>query len=138
LSSAPTDESRYSFYRVQDGFVRLDSRTGQVAQCGWAASGWSCQVAPNERSALESEIGRLQGENAALKKELLARGIALPGGAKSEPPPSKGADKPAEPPPEAKMPTDTELDRAMAFMEKIWRRLVEMMVTLQRDMQRKS
>ena len=54
------DDSRYSFHRMGDGFVRLDSRTGQLAQCGWAATGWSCKMVPDERAALENEIGRLQ------------------------------------------------------------------------------
>src|SRR5437870_4219221 len=53
------DDSRYGFHRMGDGFVRLDSRTGQLAQCGWAATGWSCKMVPDERAALESEIGRL-------------------------------------------------------------------------------
>src|SRR5437588_12850093 len=68
------DDSRYSFHRLGDGFVRLDSRTGQLAQCGWAATGWSCKMVPDERTALESEIGRLQRDNAELKKSLLSRG----------------------------------------------------------------
>jgi len=36
------------------------------------------------------------------------------------------------------MPSDAELDRAFAFMKNVWRRLVDMMVDLQRDMQKKS
>ena len=34
---------------------------------------------------LESEIARLRAENAALKKDLLARGLPLPSGAMPEP-----------------------------------------------------
>ena len=39
---------------------------------------------------------------------------------------------------EPKTPSDAELDRAIAFMKNVWRRLVDMMVDLQRDMQKKS
>jgi hypothetical protein len=126
---------------MKDGFVRLDGRTGQLAQCGWSATGWSCKVVPDERTALESEISRLQRENAALKKSLLVRGLDLPGGVKPDAPAVK------EEVPEAKAPDATatpkssgeaELDRAIAFVKKVWRRLVEMMVDLQRDIQRKS
>src|SRR2546430_13442778 len=60
------DDSRYSFHRMGDGFVRLDSRTGQLAQCGWAATGWSCKMVPEERAALQNELGRLQRDNAEL------------------------------------------------------------------------
>ena len=75
--SAPpgADDSRYTFHRVGDSFVRLDGRTGYVSVCGREASGWACRTVPDERAALEETIGRLQGDNAALKKELLARGL---------------------------------------------------------------
>src|ERR1700742_4099190 len=75
------DDGRYSFHRVEDGYLRLDGRTGQVSVCATRGSGAACQAAADERTALESEIARLQGENAALKKELIARNLPLPGGA---------------------------------------------------------
>ena len=139
--SPGADDGRYTFHRVEDSFVRLDGRTGQVSVCGRETAGWTCRAVPDERSALEESIGRLQGDNAALKKELLARGLALPGGVRADPPAVKevkGAGKPSDPSPSLKTPTDAELDRVMGFIEKVWRRLVEMMVELQRDMQRKS
>jgi hypothetical protein len=105
-----------------------------VSVCALGAAGWACQAAPDERTALESEIGRLQGDNATLKKELLARGLELPGGVKADPQVARPADSGLKP----KLPSDAELDRVLGFMEKIWRRLVEMMVELQRDIQRKS
>jgi hypothetical protein len=152
-----SEAARYSFFKIQDTFVRLDSQTGQVAQCGHGGSGWSCKLAPDERTALENEIARIQGENAALKKELLARGIELPGNMKADPAPAPMAKAPepkvAEPKvaeprpvpprdvpqePSLKLPSDAELDKVMGFMEKVWGRLVEMMVKLQRDVQRKD
>jgi hypothetical protein len=136
------DDIRYSFHRVQDSFVRLDSRTGQVSVCGRETTGWACRAVPDERTALEEAIGRLQGDNAALKKELLARGLPLPSGVKPDAPAAKesdkGTEKPAEARPTPKIPSDAELDRVLAFIEKVWRRLVEMMVEFQRDIQRKS
>ena len=131
-SSGPSDNGRYTFFRVQDNFLRLDTRTGQVSQCGWVSTGWFCRPVPDERTAFESEIARLQNSNTALKKELLARGLALPDGIKADPPRSKSNDG------EAKLPSDAELDRVMAFMEKVWRRLVEMIANMQRDLLRKS
>jgi hypothetical protein len=133
--ASASQDSRYTFHRVRDGFVRLDGRTGQVAQCGWNASGWSCGAVPDERAALEAEIARLQQENVALKRSLLSRGIDLPGGVKADPPPMAKA---PDSEPSLRLPSEAEIDRAMAFMKNIWRRLVEMMVELQRDIQRKS
>jgi hypothetical protein len=126
------DDGRYMFNRVQDGFLRLDSRSGQVSLCTRQNAGWTCRAVPDERTALESEIARLQSDNGALKKELIARGLPLPNGMKAEPPLGSKTD------PDLKSPKDSEIDRVMTYMEKIWRRLVEMMQNLQRDLQKKS
>ena len=60
--------------------LRLDTRTGAVSICAKKETGWACNAVPDERQALENEIARLQGENGALKKDMLARGLPLPGG----------------------------------------------------------
>jgi hypothetical protein len=70
-----SENGRYSFSPVADGVLRLDTRTGQVSQCSRSDIGWVCKVVPDERSTLETEISRLQGESATLKKELLSRGL---------------------------------------------------------------
>src|SRR5262249_28331590 len=94
--------------------------------------GWTGQAGPDERAALEAEIARLQGENIAIKKELLARNLPLPGTVKPEPP----ATKPEEP--RLQLPNDADLGKVMNFIEKVWRRLVEMIATLQKDMLKKT
>ena len=125
------DEARYTFNRVQDGYLRLDSRTGQVALCTRQNAGWTCRAAPEERAALEGEITRLQNENGALKRELVSRGLTLPNGLKTEPPSGTRIEP-------DKAPKDSEIDRVMTYMERIWRRLVEMMQNIQRDLDKKS
>jgi hypothetical protein len=122
-----SDDARYTFNRMDDGYLRLDGRTGQVSICTRRPVGWSCQTVPDERGALEAEIARLQGENVALKKELIARNLPLPSTIKPEPP----AAKPEEP--RLQLPNDADINKVMTFMEKVWRRLVEMVVTLQKD-----
>jgi hypothetical protein len=123
-------EGRYTFNRVQDGYLRLDNRTGQVSLCSKRAVGWGCQLAPEDRGAFESEIARLQDENAALKRDLLARGLALPG---NDRPPEAAQRDPA-----LKMPSDAQLERMRSIVESAWRRLVEMIANLQRDVLKKS
>jgi hypothetical protein len=127
-----SDDSRYTFNRVDDGYLRLDGRTGQVSICARRPAGWTCEAVPDERAALEAEIARLQGENTAVKKELLARNLPLPGTVKPEPP----AAEPEEP--RLQLPNDADLNKVMNFVEKIWRRLVEMIATLQKDMLKKT
>ena len=85
----PTPDSengRYIFSAVPDGMLRLDTRTGAVSICARKDAGWACTSVPDERQALENEIARLQRENGALKKDMLARGLPLPGGVASAPP----------------------------------------------------
>ena len=131
------DDRRYSAHQLQDGnYVRLDGRTGQILLCGHGSGTWACRPAPDERAALESEIGRLQSENAALKRELLERGIDLPAGAKAPPAVAQAPER--TPNPELRLPSDAELNRVFAFMERVWKRMVEMMAALQKDIQRKG
>ncbi|HVX99941.1 MAG TPA: hypothetical protein VHA55_09145 [Pseudorhodoplanes sp.] len=130
------EDARYSFHRVDEGFLRLDGRTGQVSLCTRKTAGFGCYTVPDERAALEAEIARLQNENSALKKELLSRGLSLPGAIKDDTQP--------EPPvakrnlPELKLPSDADLERMRAAVEKVWRRFVEMIMNLRKDMLEKT
>jgi hypothetical protein len=134
-----TEGSRYAFHRIGEGFVRLDAVTGQVAQCSAGPTGWTCQAAPDERLALESEIARLQRENASLKKSMLAKGLDLPGGmtAETRPVPPASIPEPSENTPRG-APSEAELDRAIAYMKNVWKKLVDMMLDLQRDIQQRK
>jgi hypothetical protein len=134
-----TEGSRYAFHRIGEGFVRLDAVTGQVAQCSAGPTGWTCKAAPDDRLALESEIARLQRENASLKKSMLAKGLDLPGGmtAETRPVPPASIPEPSENTPRG-APSEAELDRAIAYMKNVWKKLVDMMLDLQRDIQQRK
>jgi len=120
---APDSENgRYTFSAVPDGMLRLDTRTGAVSICARKDSAWACTLVPDERAALENEIARLQRENGALKKDMLGRGLPLPGGVASAPSGSQRELNLKVP-----LPSDAEIDRVMSAFEKMWRRLVEMM-----------
>jgi hypothetical protein len=126
-----SENGRYTLNQVPDGFLRLDTRTGQVSVCSKRNAGWACETVPDERTALEAEIGRLQRETATLKKEMIARGVPLPGGVARD---SSGV----KPQIELKLPSDAEIDRLMTFMERIWRRLIEMVQSVQKDIDKKG
>jgi hypothetical protein len=87
---------------------------------------------PDERTALEAEIARLQAENAAIKKELIARNLPLPGTIKPEAPAASPDD------PRLQLPNDADLNKVMNFVEKVWRRLLEMMATVHKDLLKKQ
>ena len=81
-----SEQGRYTFSKVAEGFLRLNTQTGEVSVCSQRAVGWACQAVPEDRAVLENEIARLRSENAALKKDILSRGLPLPAGTMPEPP----------------------------------------------------
>ncbi|MBV8836790.1 MAG: hypothetical protein JO000_09635, partial [Alphaproteobacteria bacterium] len=102
--------------------LRLDTRTGQVSLCAKKDAGWSCNAVPDERTALEGEIARLQRENGAMKKDMLARNLPLPAGVSGS---VASTDQQRELNVTVPLPSDADIDRAMTAFEKMWRRMVE-------------
>src|SRR5271166_6065653 len=110
---------RYTFSKVADGFLRLDTQTGEVSICSQRTVGWACQAVPEDRAVLENEIARLRSENVTLKKEILAHGLPLPAGAMPEAP---GAGDGSV---TLRLPDNAEIDHAMALVGRLWQRFVE-------------
>ena len=134
-----TDNGRYALSQVADGVIRLDTRTGMVSTCNNTGTGWACYAAPDERAALDAEIGRLQGDNEKLKAQLAAREPTVTGKI-DEPLPKTDSLKKPEPKVadgerkiEIPLPSDRDMDRVMSFLEQAWRRLVEMANRMQKD-----
>lgn len=115
------DEARYSFYKVDEGFIRLDLQTGQVSLCGRQSVGWACTAMPEDRTVLENEIARLQKENAQLKRALLSHDLPLPSGSAPETPTPPGGDQHLT----LRLPTIEDIDRVVTFAGQMWNRLVE-------------
>jgi hypothetical protein len=141
-----TENGRYALSPIADGVIRLDTRTGAVATCNSAGAGWACYSMPDERAALDAEIGRLQAENERSKAELeklrteLAARAPDVGGKIDEPLPNSNSPKKAEPKAaegerkiEIPLPSDRDMERVMSFLERAWRRLVEMANRMQKD-----
>ena len=123
--SPDADDKRFTLHKVDDGYLRLDGRSGAVSLCTRPDSGWVCRAVPDERSALESEIGRLAAENAELKRTLLDRGMSLPG-LPPRPPADVGVGSAA--------PTDSDVDRVVALAERLWRRTLDVIGNLKHDL----
>jgi hypothetical protein len=147
------ENGRYALSPVTDGVIRLDTRTGAVSTCSNSGAGWACYTVPDERAALDAEIGRLQADNERskgeleksktelekLKAELAAREPAVTGKT-DEALPKTDSLKKAEPKAaegerriEIPLPSDRDMDRVMSFLEQAWRRLVEMANRMQKD-----
>ena len=141
-----TDNGRYALSPAGDGVLRLDTRTGAISTCNNSGAGWACYAVPDERAAMDAEIGRLQADidrlqsdNEKLKADLASREPTVPGKIE-EPLPKSDSLKKSEPKVtegerkiEIPLPSDRDMDRMMSFLERAWRRLIEMANRVQRD-----
>jgi hypothetical protein len=134
-----SENGRYVLSPVTDGVIKLDTRTGDVSTCSNSGTGWACYAVPDERAALDAEIGRLQADNEKLKTELASREPTVPGKI-DEPLPKADSLKKPEPKVaegdrkiEIPLPSDRDMDRMMSFLERAWRRLVEIANRMQKD-----
>jgi hypothetical protein len=149
-NAQPGSPGRYTFNRVDNGFLRLDNESGQVAYCSPRAVGWACEAVAVDRTSLETEIASLRREIASLKKldseiaylqdevASLKKEIA---GLKEPAPPRPPADltpSPNEGDLSVRLPTQHDIARARDYLEQTWRRLVEIIVSVQKDILRKG
>ena len=133
------ENGRYALSPVTDDVIRLDTRTGAVSTCNNTGTGWACYATPDERAALDAEIGRLQADNEKLKAGLATREPAVTGKIDEALPKTDQLKKPepkvaeGERKIEIPLPSDRDMDRVMSFLEQAWRRLVEMANRMQKD-----
>jgi len=148
-----SSDDRFIYDQVEEGILRLDSRSGEVSLCSrQEGAGWTCRIVADERRAVDSEIGRLERENSEMRKLLAEKGVAPPGasvgaGTPKAAAPSVRPDAPAPAAPEARVQKPGEqkpaalklsLGRTMEVAETIWRRLVEMMANVKADLQKRT
>ena len=138
-SMPDAENGRYALSPVADGVLRLDTRTGAVSTCNNTGSGWACYAVPDERTAFDQEIGRLQADNERLRAQLADREPTVTGKI-DEPLPKTDSLKRPEPKIadgerkiEIPLPSERDMDRMMSFLEQAWRRLIEMANRMQKD-----
>lgn len=153
-ADAPGDD-RFIYDQVDEGILRLDSRSGEVSLCSRQENqGWACRIVADERRAVDGEIGRLERENAEMRKLLAERGLNPPGSSVGAAPKASAAAQPdAKAVPESaakpaeKAPEKAEVKsadkkaitaRTIEVAETIWRRLVEMMTNVKADLQKRT
>src|SRR5262249_53109547 len=148
---------RFVFHRADGHLLRLDMRTGAVATCNQSGAEWTCVPGRDDRAALDREIAQLQRDNAILKNALLEHGVPLPGGMAPTPPsgaggwwsgdesiprppqtvpPTASPSPPGQESPAQGAPPEGKVDRIKDAVESGWRRLVEMMTNLKRELQK--
>ena len=121
---------------VDGGLMRLDTRTGAMSFCTQRAQAWVCEAVPDDRAALEAEIGRLQARLAALEKGGAGvPDIMAPPQAGPEPK-APEASPPSPPPGEEELSAQARqrLDQAVDLAEHAFQRFVEMIERLRKDL----
>lgn len=118
---APQSSGRFTMHPADGGMLRLDTETGTMSMCKAQQGGrWVCQTLPDERAALDKEIGRLAQENrdlqAAVKRLEDLNGIPSDR--------NRRADGPHFPSPD-KLPTPEDVDKAMTYLQSMLKKFKE-------------
>ena len=133
-----TENGRFALSPVPEGFLRLDTRTGAVSTCSSVKDNWVCRVVPDERAALDTEIGRLQADNKKLKEQLAQRDTVA---GKTNAPLAKEDRKDldqksaqASPDKKTEPQLSPEHEKLLALIDRVWDRLLDMAVRLQKKL----
>ena len=142
LALPPPPRGRFSFAPVDEGFLRFDHKSGDVALCKPQNGSWSCD-AVSDRSATrqyeqdegDKALAALRDEIAGLKKEIASLRAPPP------PPPHPVPPQTVPPAPDDQTGSITlkqDIARARGYLADAWRRLVDMIDNLQKDMMRRG
>jgi hypothetical protein len=115
LASAQDSVTRYTLEKTADGYVRMDTRTGEMSICTERSGQLVCKLAAEERTAFQDELDRIIGRLDAVEKRLAA----------VETSPS---------PPNAGLPTEQQFEQTLSFMERFVRRFVDVAKDIDRDL----
>ena len=103
-SASGEETERYRLERTDNGYVRMDTQTGEMSICEERTNQLVCKVAAEERTAFQDEIERLQARLDAVEArvaKLEERAV-----------------------PEALMPSEEEVDKSLDIMEKFFNRFM--------------
>lgn len=104
--------NRFTMEKTENGFVRLDTLTGEMSICTEKAGQLVCRLSADDRRAFEESLSDLSARVTELESRLELMD-----------PPSAIAEAPDE----------AELDQALDAMEKMMRRFFGMVEELQKD-----
>jgi hypothetical protein len=127
----PPATPRFRFSQVGEQFVRLDRQSGQVSVCSAGSGGWTCDVVPEQRAAIEKEIARLRDENTKLNTDLATCRAQHPGPTKTEPPAAQNGNGTPQ------QVGSSRLQRVAAAAGKVWRRVIETIARAQKQVLRR-
>ena len=117
-AAAHEEEQRYSLEKTAEGYVRLDTRTGEMSICSEASGQLVCRMAADERTAFEDEIDRVTARLQDVEKRL----TALEGN-----PPAT---------PSAGLPSEQDFEKTLSYMERFFRRFIGIVKDLDQELRK--
>jgi hypothetical protein len=112
-AASAAEPDRYRLEKTPDGYVRMDTRTGEMSLCQERWGELVCRMAADERTAFQDELERLQSDMDALEGRLaevkaLEERVAM-------------LENSLAARIEKTLPTEEDFNRTMSYMERFFR-----------------
>lgn len=111
--ASAAEPDRYRLEKTPDGYVRMDTRTGEMSMCQEKWGELVCRMAADERTAVQDEIERLQSDIKALEDRVAAVKALEDRVAKLENSVTARI--------EQSLPTEEDFNKTMSYMERFFR-----------------
>lgn len=120
MSTIPShaQEQRYQLEKTPNGYVRMDSTTGEMSICEERGAQLVCRVAADERTALQDEVDRLRQDLAELTKRVDRLDAGKSGKTSSG------------------LPSEEEFEKSLSYMERFFRSFMGIVKEQEREDQR--
>jgi len=112
-SASAAEPDRYRLEKTPNGYVRMDTTTGEMSICQEKWGELVCKIAADERTAVQDEIERLQSDIKALETRLTAVTALEDRVAKLENSLTAKI--------ENSLPTEEDFNKTMSYMERFFR-----------------
>lgn len=114
-SAFAAEGQRFQMEKTDKGYVRMDTQTGEMSICEERDSQLVCKLAADERSALQDEIGRLQGDIKTIEERVVKLENSLTARM------------------ESKLPTEEEFQKSMGYMERFFRSFMGIVKDMEKE-----
>ncbi|MCV3243918.1 hypothetical protein [Mesorhizobium sp. ZC-5] len=109
------DTDRYTMEKSDNGYVRMDRKTGEMSICEERSGQLVCKLAADERSAFQDEVDRLQDRLSGLEKRVAEIETA------------------SRLNPNALLPDEESFEKSLGYMERFFRRFMDIVRDLDQD-----